>query len=86
MLSDPVAEAFGLIHRHTSGENFFRVCVHCTQYTLNLYGGLLGKLSVVIKMFRQLSDDISKAKISRLGSGIFSYQNILMVTIDNGYV
>ena len=27
MLSDPVAEAFGLIHRHPSGENFFRVCV-----------------------------------------------------------
>ena len=26
MLSDPVAEAFGLIHRHPSGENFFRVC------------------------------------------------------------
>ena len=25
MLSDPVAEAFGLIHRHPSGENFFRV-------------------------------------------------------------
>ena len=24
MLSDPVAEAFGLIHRHPSGENFFR--------------------------------------------------------------
>ena len=23
MLSDPVAEAFGLIHRHPSGENFF---------------------------------------------------------------
>ena len=22
MLSDPVAEAFGLIHRHPSGENF----------------------------------------------------------------
>ena len=27
MLSDPVAEAFGLIHRHPSCENFFRVCV-----------------------------------------------------------
>ena len=27
MLSDPVAEAFGLIHRHPSGENFFRVCI-----------------------------------------------------------
>ena len=26
MLSDPVAEAFGLIHRHPSGENFCRVC------------------------------------------------------------
>ena len=25
MLSDPVAEAFGLIHRHPSGENFCRV-------------------------------------------------------------
>ena len=25
MLSDPVAEAFGLIHRHPSGENFFPV-------------------------------------------------------------
>ena len=25
MLSDPVAEAFGLIHRHPSGENFWRV-------------------------------------------------------------
>ena len=24
MLSDPVAEAFGLIHRHPSGENFCR--------------------------------------------------------------
>ena len=24
MLSDPVAEAFGLIHRHPSGENFWR--------------------------------------------------------------
>ena len=24
MLSDPVAEAFGLIHRHHSGENFCR--------------------------------------------------------------
>ena len=24
MLSDPVAEAFGLIHRHPLGENFFR--------------------------------------------------------------
>ena len=23
MLSDPVAEAFGLIHRHPSGENFW---------------------------------------------------------------
>ena len=27
MLSDPVAEAFGLIHRHPSGENLFRVCL-----------------------------------------------------------
>ena len=27
MLSDPVAEAFGLIHRHPSDENFFRVCL-----------------------------------------------------------
>ena len=27
MLSDPVAEAFGLIHRHPSGENFFRVTI-----------------------------------------------------------
>ena len=26
MLSDPVAEAFGLIHHHPSGENFCRVC------------------------------------------------------------
>ena len=26
MLSDPVAEAFSLIHRHPSGENFFLVC------------------------------------------------------------
>ena len=25
MLSDPVAEAFGLIHHHPSGENFCRV-------------------------------------------------------------
>ena len=25
MLSDPVAEAFGLIHRHPSGENFWYV-------------------------------------------------------------
>ena len=25
MLSDPVAEAFGLIHHHPSGENFWRV-------------------------------------------------------------
>ena len=27
MLSDPVAEAFGLIHHHPLGENFFCVCV-----------------------------------------------------------
>ena len=27
MLSDPVAEAFGLIHLHPSGENFCRVDV-----------------------------------------------------------
>ena len=27
MLSDPVAEAFGLIHRHPSGENFWCVCM-----------------------------------------------------------
>ena len=26
MLSDPVAEAFGLIHRHPSGENFGSGC------------------------------------------------------------
>ena len=28
MLSDPVAEAFGLIHRHPSGENFGSVSHH----------------------------------------------------------
>ena len=27
MLSDPVAESFGLIDRHPSGENFCSVCV-----------------------------------------------------------
>ena len=37
-------------------------------------------------MFRQSSDDISKAEISRFESGIFSYQNILTVTIGNSYV
>ena len=32
MLSDPVAEAFGLIHRHPSGENFWHGLVLKTAF------------------------------------------------------
>ena len=32
MLSDPVAEAFGLIHRHPSGENFWHGLVHFQKF------------------------------------------------------
>ena len=31
MLSDPVAEAFGLIHRHPSGENFCSESMHTNE-------------------------------------------------------
>ena len=44
MLSDPVAEAFGLIHRHHSGENLLAE-FHCVKFAANLLQQDLLKLA-----------------------------------------
>ena len=51
MLSDPVAEAFGLIHRHSSGEKIsgYR-CIRCYSFRAKLdFGGFVIKIALNYK-------------------------------------
>ena len=59
MLSDPVAEAFGLIHRHPSGQNFWRVAK-----------GVLTGLKPYVKPFLRME---KKNEISVLLTGLRIY-------------
>ena len=66
MLSDPVAEAFGLIHRHPSGENFWHgskpgmmIALLCNGVTLfaKLSQNVTGLILSVVKKRRKANAD-----------------------------
>ena len=54
MLSDPVAEAFGLIHRHPSGENFWHEC--CKFTFKKHFGDILGRCNARYQRIRLLTN------------------------------
>ena len=85
MLSDPVAEAFGLTHRHPSGENFWYGMTKQTekQHAMVLNSSILTDWLQILKTETakpdgnfciKLTPDTKPKKVTGMGDHFWPYQ------------